>query len=370
MAIGSFIGGFAKRASEDLEDIKKSNRELVDFSIQTWVREGLAESKSRTQKRKETKKLVDTLKSHFSPDQVGVILKQGDGERIVQGIQTLQSQGSEIKPNEIVSFAEGYQESGLTYADIIDRYMGKVNSGVDSSTALAEATGSSRFMKKRIQAFENAFGVPMSQLRALAQQDIIYEDMPTTGTIDFVDPVAVARAKDAIQGTGTTQGIRNNFTSFAGKLFGGERTQTTDPITGQMVYRTTFKRDEDEVKAQLFADRANVFYADLLATNSPDKAIQLTREWMINNQPEEYKNVSPSGSGITLTSGGSQGGGSQVVPTMTIDQILAPLTKPSFKQIRSSATKQTQINMVRRSLMNMHNMTSDEADKLIEEAIK
>jgi len=367
MAIGSFIGGFAKRASEDLEDIKKSNRELVDFSIQTWVQQGLAESKSRTQKRRETKKLVDTLKSHFSPDQVGVILKQGDGERIVQGIQTLQSQGSEIKPNEIVSFAEGYQESGLTYADIIDRYMGKVNSGVDSSTALAEATGNIRYMKKRIQAFESAFGVPMSQLRALAQQDIIYEDMPTTGTIDFVDPVAVARAKDAIQGTGTTQGIRNNFTSFAGKLFGGERTQTTDPITGQMVYRTTFKRDEDEVKAQLFADRANVYYADLLATNSPDKAIQLTREWMINNQPQEYKNAS---SNITLTSGGSQGGGSQVVSAMTIDQILAPLTKPSFKQIRSSATKQAQINMVRRSLMTMHNMTAVEADKLIQEAIK
>jgi len=363
MAIGSFIGGFARRASEDLEDIKKSNRELVDFSIQTWVQEGLAESKSRTQKRRETKKLVDTLESHFSPDQVGVILKQGDGERIVKGIQTLKSQGSEIKPNEIVSFAEGYQESGLTYADIIDRYMGKVNSGVDSSTALAEATGSSRFMKKRIQAFENAFGVPMSQLRALAQQDIIYEDMPATGTIDFVDPVAVARAKDAIQGTGTTQGIRNNFTSFAGKLFGGERTETIDPITGQYVYRTTFKRDEDEVKAQLFADRANVFYADLLATNSPDKAIQLTREWMINNQPEEYKNAS---SNITLTSGGSQGGGSQVVPTMTQAQILAPLTSSSFKQLRNKKDKQKQIDIVRNNLVTILNMTVAEADKLVE----
>ncbi len=164
MAIGSFIGGFAKRGSQDIEDIKKSNRELIDFSIQTWVQEGLSQIKSRTEKRRETDKLVKALESHFTPEQVGVLLKQGDGQRVLTHVQELSEAGQPIKPDEIVSVSGDFSETGLTYADVIDRYMGSVRNGSDSATALMEATGgaSGNYMKKRVKAFESAFGMSIN----------------------------------------------------------------------------------------------------------------------------------------------------------------------------------------------------------------
>lgn len=358
MKIGSFAGGFFSRGRQDIEDIRESNREMVNFTVQTWVQNGLAESKSRKQKRRETDALVAKLKSEFTPDQVGVILKQGDGDKMVNHLDALELQESPVKAKEIVTFADGYEESGLTYSDIVDRYMGKVNSGVDSSTALAEATGSSRFMKKRIQAFENAFGVPMSQLRALAQQDITYEDMPTTGKIRMTDPVAVAQARDAVTGKGTTQGIKNDLEDFSVKLYNGSSTRVYNPETGTTEYKTEFKRDSDKLAAKIFAAKAGIEYDNFIKTQqmTPDQAYLETLNWMNNNAPDL-----PDTPKITL-----QPTGGSPQSTMTQAQILAPLTSPNFKRIKSASARQQQVNIVMNNLVNMLNLTVAEADKLVD----
>ena len=358
MKIGSFAGGFFARGRQDIEDIRESNREMVNFTVQTWVQNGLSESKSRKEKRRETDSLVKKLKSEFTPDQVGVILKQGDGDKMVNHLDTLKEQGSPVKAKEIVTFADGYEESGLTYSDIVDRYMGKVNSGVDSSTALAEATGSSRFMKKRIQAFENAFGVPMSQLRALAQQDITYEDMPTTGNISMTNPVAVAQARDAISGRGTTQGTRNDLAEYSVTLHNGTSTRVYNPETGTTEYRTQFNKDSDRLTATRFAAQAGIEYDNFRKTQqmTPDQAFLATIDWMNDNAPDL-----PSTPKIT-----QQPTGGSTQPAMTQAQILAPLTNPNFKRIKNMQTRQQQINMVRQSLVTILNMTVAEADKLVE----
>jgi hypothetical protein len=366
MKIGSFAGGFFARGRQDIEDIRESNREMVNFTVQTWVQNGLSESKSRKEKRRETDSLVKKLKSEFTPDQVGVILKQGDGDKMVNHLDTLKGQGSPVNAKEIVTFADGYEESGLTYSDIVDRYMGKVNSGVDSSTALAEATGSSRFMKKRIQAFENAFGVPMSQLRALAQQDITYDDMPTTGNINMTNPVAVAQARDVISGRGTTQGIKNDLVDFSIKLHGGSSTRVYDPATGTMEYRTEGIKRSDELIATQFAAQAGIEYDNFkrIQQMTPDQAYLETLNWMRKNAPDL-----PSTPKITQQpTGGStqQPTGGSTQSTMTQAQILAPLTSSSFRQLRNKKDKQQQVDMVRNNLVTMLNITVAEADKLVE----
>ena len=358
LRFGQMLGGFAERGSQDIEEQRKDNQEMVNYAIQTWVTDGSDFLKTRTQKKKDTDALVAKLKNHFTPDQVGVILNQGDGERMIDHINVLSKQKSEIKPDELVSMADGYEKSGLTYAQIVERYMGKVNTGTDKDTAIVEALGpSSRYMQKKMKAAELAFGTSMQDLRALAQQDIVYESMPFEGTVSMTDPVAVARARAAVSGTGTTQGIRNNFTSFAGRLFGGERTQTTDPITGQMVYRTTFKRDEDEIQAQLFADRANVYYADLLATNAPDKAIELTRQWMVNNQPEEYKKTTGGGSG-------TGGTGAPSTAQQNVNRLLNLVNNANYKNLQANQ-QQNLLTQLRQAYLQV-GKTQSEIDKLLE----
>ena len=340
LRFGQMLGGFAERGSQDIEEQRKDNQEMVNYAIQTWVTDGSDFLKTRTQKKKDTDALVAKLKSHFTPDQVGVILNQGDGERMIDHINVLNKQKSEIKPDELVSMAEGYEKSGLTYAQIVERFMGKVNTGTDKDTAIVEALGpSSRYMQKKMKAAELAFGTPMQDLRALAQQDIVYEPMPFEGTVSMTDPVLVARAREAISGSGTTANIRNTISKMAGTHFGTELDIIPQP-DGSVIYKDQIAENNLASLATDLSLRAFTKFTEFRTTMNTEEALVQTNEWMKEQTSKESIN------------------NDDVKPTL--ESILSPLKDPRFS---TAVNKNAEINRIRQELMNQLNLSFDEAEQ-------
>ncbi len=341
LRFGKMLGGFAERGSQDIEEQRKDNQEMVNYAIQTWVTDGSDFLKTRTQKKKDTDVLVKKLENHFSPDQVGVLLNQGDAQKMSEHIDVLSKQKSEIKPDELVSMAEGYEKSGLTYAQIVERYMGKVNTGTDKDTAIMEALGpTSKYMQKRMKAAELAFGTPMQDLRALAQQDIVYEPMPFNGTVSMTDPVAVARARKEVSGTGTTANIRNLISKMAGTHFGTELSVIPQP-DGSVVYKDEIADNTLASQATDLALRGYTKYAELLTDTNAETALLQTNEWMkaqvLNKSSANNDAVKP-----------------------TLESILAPLNDPKFS---TAIGKNAEINRIRQELMTQLKLSFEEAEQ-------
>jgi hypothetical protein len=365
MAIGSFIGGFAKRGSQDIEDIKKSNRELIDFSIQTWVQEGLSQIKSRTEKRRETDKLVDALESHFTPEQVGVLLKQGDAQRVLTHVQELSDAGQAIKPDEIVSVSGDFSETGLTYADVIDRYMGNVRNGSDSTTALMEATGgaSGNYMKKRVKAFESAFGMSINELMGSALQDIEYGNLPT-GTINTLNPVAKAQADEIISSpkktlTTTTEG---DFFETATLAVGGTSLITPD---GRRI--SDFDTPKLRYLAKQEADRAGIRYENLRKIIDPEtgkkythgKAKKITNDEIYDYFRKNHTEATPQfirdgNQPPATTGGGASGGGASTQTQQALTSSGSSATQGlPYQVFNNDTTKDAVMERVKNNLMSL-----------------
>jgi hypothetical protein len=211
--MSSFLGGAAKRASEIMQEERENTQKIVDASMKFWTETGISNYKDRKSKRKNLSMQFDTLTNNgFSADQIEVIARENGVEKVLNHIESMRGAGIAVKPADIVRFSPDYKDTGRTKEEILNSVMGKINRGMDVSDAIQDVTGGKRgflgqnldrIAQKRAEAFSGAFGMDMSELKALATDDITMEESPVSGQLFLKDPVAEAQAEKAMKGTET-----------------------------------------------------------------------------------------------------------------------------------------------------------------------
>jgi len=296
----SALGGAAKRGSEIMEEDRRSALELINSSLSNWSEMGLDMHKKRIGDQKSLQTKMKTLQGlNFTPDQVDVILDQGKIDEVITNATALENSGIAVQPAEVVSFADDYKETGRTYDDVLKRFMGSVNTGMDSSDALMEATGGSArgsfgqdlsgLMKSRADAFGQAFGFDANYMRALATGDITVEDSPVTGKITITDPVAEQQAKQALAGGTVTQGKRNSFLEQAASAYG------VGLAFDQFGPRLTSGDAEDKRAARVIAAQAVDKFREFAQNNPEGEAEALTLEWIESTVEGRLAEKTPAG---------------------------------------------------------------------------
>jgi len=204
--LGAAIGGAAKRASEILDEERKEAVSMTEDALKTWTQMGLPKAMERREKNKNNKKLAKQLSDNkFSVDQIAVIMGQGKGQEVLSYLDAQRSKyGSryQIPHGEIVTISGTYEDTGLTIDQILENVQGKVNRGMSIGDAVQDTTGknytggltglfggdNTALMKQKMEAFGAAAGVDINELRALAADDITYDDPLRKGTISLSDP--------------------------------------------------------------------------------------------------------------------------------------------------------------------------------------
>lgn len=281
----SALGGAARRGSEFLEEDRRSALELINSSLSNWSEVGLDVHKQRVSDTKALRTKMKTLEGlKFTPDQVDVILDQGKVDEVIANATALENSGIAVKPAEVVSLAGDHKDTGRTYDDVLKRFMGSVNTGMDSSDALMEATGGpvrgsfgqdlSGLMKSRAKAFGDAFGFDADYMRALATGDITVEPTPVTGKITITDPIAEQSAKEALAGGTVTQSTKNQFLQHAADKYGVGLT------IDQFGVRYESGDKQDQAAARVLAAEAIDKFREFSVDNPEGAATALTYEWI------------------------------------------------------------------------------------------
>lgn len=204
--LGAAIGGAAKRASEILDEERKEAVSMTEDTLKTWTQLGLPKAIERRTNKTTNRKLAKQLKDNkFSVDQIAVIMGQGKSEEVLSYLDKQRTKyGSKyvIPHGDIVTISGTYEDTGLTIDKILENVQGKVNRGMSIGDAVQDTTGKSytggltgllggdntALMKQKMDAFGVAAGVDINELRALASDDITYDDPLRKGTISLSDP--------------------------------------------------------------------------------------------------------------------------------------------------------------------------------------
>tara|TARA_R110000772_G_scaffold20930_1_gene57944 strand:+ start:978 stop:2096 length:1119 start_codon:yes stop_codon:yes gene_type:complete len=200
------IGGAAKRASEILDEERKEAISMTEDALKTWTQLGLPKAADRRKNRLADRKLAKSLEQDygFNVDQIAVIMGQGKGDATRTFIDKQRSdhgQAYKVPYGDIVTISGTYEDTGLTIDKIIDNIHGKVNRGMSTSDAIKDVTGkeytggltgllggdNSALMRQKMDAFGIAAGVDVNELRALASDDITYDDPLRKGTVSLYD---------------------------------------------------------------------------------------------------------------------------------------------------------------------------------------
>lgn len=225
--LGAVIGGAAKRASEILEEERKEAMDTVNEQLKIWTELGLPKVRARKEARRTKNKVFDSLQSEgFSLPQIAVIMGQGRGEATLDHIQSQRNTYDDyvVKPAEIVAISPSYEDTGLTKDMILENVMGQVNKGSTITDAVASLSGQgdgtltsllggnlSGISKRRMDAFATAAGVDMDELRALASDDITYDQPLVEGDVRLIDPATAASKQQALEESQTGLTTTNTF---------------------------------------------------------------------------------------------------------------------------------------------------------------
>lgn len=304
------IGGAAKRASEILDEERKEAISMTEDALKTWTQLGLPKAAQRRQARTADRKLAKSLEQDygFSVEQIAVIMGQGKGEETRKHIDKQRAdygKSYQIPYGDIVTISGKYEDTGLTIDQIIDNIHGKVNRGMSTSDAVKDVTGkeytggltgllggnNSALMRQKMDAFGAAAGVDVNELRALASDDITYEDALRKGTVTLNDPLD----------TKISTGLLNKFQLRAVLGLGGKGRRT---LRGEV---QTDDMETDRALASMdIAAAANDKFEEFQRSGGPDggplsqtQALQKTYEW-IKGQTSNYgkdDSLKPVGSG-------------------------------------------------------------------------
>jgi len=282
----AIIGGAAKRASEILDEERKEAISMTEDALKTWTQLGLPKAAERRKNRLADRKLAKSLEQDygFSVEQIAVIMGQGKGEATRKFIDKQRSdhgQSYKIPYGDIVTISGTYEDTGLTIDQIIDNVHGKVNRGMSTSDAVKDVTGkeytggltgllggdNSALMRQKMDAFGIAAGVDVNELRALASDDITYEDPLRKGTVSLYD-----RADSKLKVS-----MLNRFEKYAAIGLGGK---DVDIIDNQVV--TPGMSNKNKKLTIEIGSAANRKYKELLVDGSmtEDEASDQTLKWI------------------------------------------------------------------------------------------
>ena len=200
---GAFLAGGAEAIKAEADQERQDVKELFNTSAKLWTEMGITNLQTKRAKRKELQDIANNLSKlsskgqKFTTDQIGTILSQGQGAKVLQDIQALSDAGIDWNPNEIVTFGKDYEESGKSISQILDDIQGKLKTGTPYSDALIESQpitlseklglfDSSDYIKKRVETFGSVLGRDLAELQALAMDDREFEDVQA-GTVKIVD---------------------------------------------------------------------------------------------------------------------------------------------------------------------------------------
>ena len=191
------LGGAAARQSEIWAEEEKREIDLIDDQLKTWTQLGLPVALERRRDKKTNNELVSKLKKQgFSKDQIAVMFGQGKQQEVYELVDKFKNKKMGYSVNDIVTVTSESRPD-LTYDQIIEGYMGKVNNGVSPSDAIADISGKSgninsgylaRIREKRLAAAAAASGVDPAVLMSLASQDIGPRTSLMEGEVTLYDP--------------------------------------------------------------------------------------------------------------------------------------------------------------------------------------
>jgi len=200
---GAFLAGGAEAIKEEADQERQDVKELFNTSAKLWTEMGITNLQTKRAKRKELQDIANNLSKlsskgqKFTTDQIGTILSQGQGAKVLQDIQALSDAGIDWNPNEIVTFGKDYEESGKSISQILDDIQGKLKTGTPYSDALIESQpttlseklglfDSSDYIRKRVETYGTVLGMDLGQLQALAFDDREFGDIQA-GNVKIVD---------------------------------------------------------------------------------------------------------------------------------------------------------------------------------------
>ena len=301
--LGAAIGGAAKRASEILDEERKEAVSMTEDTLKTWTQLGLPKAIERRTNKTTNRKLAKQLKDNkFSVDQIAVIMGQGKSEEVLSYLDKQRTKyGSKyvIPHGDIVTISGTYEDTGLTIDKILENVQGKVNRGMSIGDAVQDTTVKSytggltgllggdntALMKQKMDAFGVAAGVDINELRALASDDITYDDPLRKGTISLSDP-----ASEPIKTS-----LLNSFEQSAARQLGGKNVTIVD---GQV--QTPGMKVDSQIKARNIAIEANKLFAQIMSKGDTSQADALsTVNVFIREEAAKTRTGKP---GLTLDS--------------------------------------------------------------------
>lgn len=237
--LSAAIGGAARRGSELIQEERENAIKLIDDNLKTFGTLGTKKLSDRRKVRKNMAEVGEFLKSKgFSDDQIASAWHQNSYQEVADHIKKLELSKVDYKPAEIISFAPDYESSGLTFDQHLDGVLGKVQSGMSVSDAVADMGGTGlqgMFMRQRAKAAASASGMNIAELRALATDDLEYGTSPG-GVIKLEDPVAAAQAEQAMSGGEagmySSSAATRDLENFGNQISGAKGT----PSGGIMLY--------------------------------------------------------------------------------------------------------------------------------------
>ena len=251
---GSFVAGFAKQGTADFEKEETMVSNLVSKSFDKWLVDGPAAHKAQRARKKSLRKQARILASYnLSPDKVGVILEQGRADEVIKylgGINSLTGNARKayLEPlggdvSNIVKFADGYEESGMTIDEVINKVGGKISGGMSLSDAFADigqkkentlanllTPNVSNIVGKRKKMYESIYGKgSIESALSSATGTIETEGLGLSGQVFTPDPersAVIEKTLDPDKDFRTAsyaQGVTKNY--IASLIDGGRYTQ-------------------------------------------------------------------------------------------------------------------------------------------------
>jgi hypothetical protein len=197
------LAGAARRGSEIIEETRKDAFSFMDQQLNSWNEDAKEEKDKHEKKTLRMKNNMKFLKTRkFTDDQIGAALFEEDGgDAIVKHIQELEEAGQTVPVADIISFAPGYEASGISASQWLENAVGKIKAGKPVDEAV-DGGLSGMFMQSRVKSFEALTGQDASQMRGYARGEYEYGERPSGAKVTLLDPYKKAQVDKALKGTG------------------------------------------------------------------------------------------------------------------------------------------------------------------------
>jgi len=250
---GSFLAGFARQGTADFEREEVAVSNLVAKSFDKWLVDGPAAHKAQRARKRDLRRKAKILSSYnLSPDKVGVILEQGRADEVIKylgGINSLTGDARKayLEPlggdiGNIVKFADGYEETGLTIDQVINKVGGKISGGMSLSDAFADigqkkettlanllSPNVSNIVSKRKKMYESIYGKgSIESALSSATGTVQTEELGLSGQVFTPDPERSARIQQTLtpdKDFRTASYAQSVTKSYIASLIGGRYTQ-------------------------------------------------------------------------------------------------------------------------------------------------